>query len=359
MEKIIVSPGKYAQGAGEIYTLAKQYSELGKTKAYIIADKFIADKYRADVISSFEKSGTPYELVVFGGECSKAEIDKHCKNLGDADVIIGLGGGKTLDTSKAVAFYTGRRMIIMPTAASNDAPCSRLSVVYKENGEFDFYLPLNRNPDMVIVDTAIVANAPARFLAAGIGDALSTFYEASASIRSNAIAMSGGHVTKSAAALARLCLDTLFDDGVKAMEAVECKVCTQALENIIEANIFLSGVGFESCGLAAAHAIHNGLTTLEECHKFLHGEKVAFGTLTQLVLENYPRDEIQKVIGLCKAVGLPTSLAALNLDQVSDERLLAAATASCDPKDTMVNMPFEVKPEDVVAAMKVASRMGK
>lgn len=117
---------------------------------------------------------------------------------------------------------------------------------------------------MVIVDTTIVARAPARFLVAGIGDALSTFYEASASIRSNAIAMSGGYVTKSAAALARLCLDTLFEDGVQAMEAVQCGVCTRAVENIIEGNIFLSGVGFESCGLAAAHAIHNGLTTLEE-----------------------------------------------------------------------------------------------
>ena len=110
------------RGAGEIYSLAKQYAELGKKGAYIIADKFIADKYHDEVISSFEKSGTPYKLVVFGGECSRAEIEKHCHNLGDADVIISQGGGKTLDTSKAVAFYTGKRMIIMSTAASNDAP---------------------------------------------------------------------------------------------------------------------------------------------------------------------------------------------------------------------------------------------
>ena len=354
MRKIIVAPGKYVQGAGEILSLADDYVELGSKKAYIIASSHVASNYHQQIVSGFEKKNIPFEMAVFGGECSCSEIDKHCKNLGNGDVIIGMGGGKVLDTAKAVAFYARMPVIIMPTVASNDAPCSRLSVIYKDNGEFESYLPLNKNPDMVIV-----AEAPTRFLAAGIGGALVTYYEASASIRADVIAMSGGYVTRSAAALARLCLDTLFKDSVKAMKAVECHVCSQALENLIEANIFLSGVGFESCGLAAAHAIHNGLTTLEECHKFLHGEKVAFGTLTQMVMEDFPLEEIQKVIRLCKAVGLPTCFRDLNLDQVSDERLLAAAVASCDKHDTMVNMSFEVKPGDVVAAMKVADRLGQ
>ena len=359
MRKIICSPSKYIQGEGELTKLPELYGELGITGAYLIVDKFIIELYGDVIKKSFEEKEVPYTLMPFGGECCVSEIEKHRGDLGKADVVIGIGGGKTLDTAKAVAHYAALPMIIVPTAASTDAPCSKLSVVYKRNGEFDFYLPLKKNPDMVVMDTKVITEAPARFLAAGIGDALATFYEADASIRSNAIAMSGGHVTISAAALARLCLDTLLAEGEAAMKAVENKVCTPALEKIIETNTYLSGIGFESCGLAAAHAIHNGLTLLEPTHKYLHGEKVAFGTLTQLVMEDYPIDEIRKIIKFCKTIGLPTCFKDLGIEDATYAQLLAVATLACDKNDTMGNMPFEVTPEAVVSAMKVADALGK
>lgn len=358
MRKIISSPGSYIQGSGELSMLAEHYTLLGRQGAYIIVDKFIHDTYQNEIISSFKEKGIRYELAVFGGECSRAEIEKHQKQLADCDVIVGIGGGKTLDTAKAVAFYGELPMMIVPTAASTDAPCSHVSVIYTESGEFEAYLMLNKNPDMVIMDTKVIANAPARFLAAGIGDALATYYEAAACKQADAIAMSKGHVTLAAAALADLCLKTLLADGYKAMVAVENKVCTAALENIIEANTYLSGIGFESGGLSAAHAIHNGLTVLEECHHMLHGEKVTFGTITQMVLENRSMEEIREIIEFCKSVGLPTSFKDLGIDGVSDDRLLDVAKASCAENDTMINMPFEVTPEDVVSAMKVADRLG-
>lgn len=358
MRKMITSPGSYIQGNGELSNLAQLYGMLGKNGAYLIVDKFIDDTYHAEIIKSFEENGVSYEVSVFGGECSRKEIERHRSHLGKYDVVIGIGGGKTLDTSKAVSFYAGLPIMIVPTAASTDAPCSRLSVVYKENGEFEMYLPLKKNPDMVIMDTEVIAKAPVRFLAAGIGDALATYYEAAACEKSGAITMAGGHVTKAAMALAKLCRDTLFEDGLKAIMAVDSKVSTQALENVVEANTYLSGVGFESGGLSAAHAVHNGLTVLEECHHMLHGEKVAFGTLTQLVLENRPLEEIRMIVRFCKEIGLPTTFKALGIDQVGDKKLLEAATASCADNDTMSNMPFEVTPEDVLAAMKVADRLG-
>ncbi len=358
MRKIITSPGSYIQGSGELGKLAEHYQALGTKGAYIIVDKFIYDTYKDEIVKSFEEMDVPYELAVFGGECSRKEIGLHQERLGECDVVVGIGGGKTLDTSKAVSFYAHMPVIIVPTAASTDAPCSRLSVVYTEKGEFENYLPLKSNPDMVIMDTDVIAKAPARFLAAGIGDALATYYEAAACEKSNAVTMAGGHVTKAAMALAKLCRDTLLADGIKAKTAVENKVSTQALENIIEANTYLSGVGFESGGLSAAHAVHNGLTVLEECHHMLHGEKVAFGTITQMVLENRPMDEIRMIISFCREVGLPTTFKALGIDQVGGDKLMEAAKASCADNDTMGNMPFEVKPEDVLAAMKVADRLG-
>jgi len=163
---------------------------------------------------------------------------------------------------------------------------------------------------------------------AGIGDALATYYEARACLASDNTTMTGGKSTLGGMALAELCKDTLFRDGLKAKAACERGVSTKALENITEANIYLSGIGFETGGLACTHATHNGLTALEETHKLLHGEKVAFGLVTQLVLEG-----------------------------ASDEHLLEAAKLACAEDDTMVNMPFEVTPEDVLAAMKTADQI--
>ena len=169
--------------------------------------------------------------------------------------------------------------------------------------------------------------------------------------------MAGGHITRAAITLAKLCRDVLLEDGLKAKAAVEKGVSTQAVENIVEANTYLSGVGFESSGLAAAHAIHNGLTVLEETHRFLHGEKVAFGVICQLVLENRPMEEIERIIRFCRKCGLPTTFKELGLEEISNEKLLEAATASCADNDTMKNMPFEVWPEDILAAMQAANQI--
>src|SRR5690606_3334827 len=110
--------------------------------------------------------------------------------------------------------------------------------------------------------------------------------------------------------------------------AVEQGLCTKAVENIIEANTYLSGIGFESSGLAAAHAIHNGLTQLAECHHLYHGEKVAFGTLVQLVLENAPMAEIETVLAFCRSIGLPTNLHMMGVKELDMARLMDVAKAS-------------------------------
>ena len=158
---------------------------------------------------------------------------------------------------------------------------------------------------------------------------------------------------------AELCFDTLMEEGVKAKLALEAGACTPAVEKIIEANTLLSGIGFESGGLAGAHAIHNGFTVLEECHSMYHGEKVAFGTIAQLVLENMPADELEDIIGFCIDVGLPVTLKELGVEEVTKEKIMAVAVAACAENDTLHNMPFEVTPEKVCAAILAADAYGK
>lgn len=356
MENIILSPTKYIQGANSLSNIAK----YAKKNAFIIADNFVMSLTENIIMESFKKENLTTTFEIFNGECSKNEINRLKEVLKEkkSEIVIGVGGGKTLDTAKALAYYSTLPVIIVPTIASTDAPCSALSVLYTDDGVFDEYLILPNNPNIVLMDTEIIAKAPARLLASGMGDALATYFEARACERSGALNMGGGLPTKASMALAKLCFDTLISDGEKAMFAAQKCVCTKAVENIIEANTYLSGIGFESGGLAAAHAIHNGLTALEECHDLYHGEKVAFGTLVQLFLENAPMEEIDEVLFFCKNIGLPTSLEDLGVNSIERERLLEVAKLACAPGETIHNMPFEVTPEKVVAAILAADNYG-
>ncbi|WP_041424025.1 glycerol dehydrogenase [Thermosediminibacter oceani] len=360
MTRAIIGPGKYVQGNGVLKDIKEHTMKLGRS-FFIIASENGIKRTKPVIEESF--AGEKVELVFepFNGECSENEIErlKGLAEKNNSQVIVGIGGGKVLDTAKAIAYFLKLPVVVVPTVASTDAPCSALSVIYTDEGVFSKYLILPRNPDVVMVDTGFIVKAPARLLAAGMGDALATYFEARACFRSNATTLAGGKSTKAAMALAELCYRTLLEDGLKAKLAVENNACTLAVENIVEANTYLSGIGFESGGLAAAHAIHNGFTVLEECHHMYHGEKVAFGTIVQLVLENSPMEELEEVVGFCLDVGLPVTLEDLGIKEVKEADIRKVAEASCAEGETIHNMPFKVTPEDVYNAILGADALGR
>ncbi len=351
------SPAKYIQGPGEIDRLHSLPEALGQKNALAVIGGVAREKYGARIEKSFSGG---LRMFGFAGECTKAEAQRAAAAAGELGgcVIFGIGGGKAMDTAKAAGYYAKMPVVMVPTAASSDAPCSSTAVLYTDSGEFDAYLPLGKNPDMVVVDTKAVAEAPVRLLVAGMGDALATYYEARSCMASGAETNAGGACSLAAMALAKTCRDTLFADGLKARKAAEGGYASRALENIIETNTYLSGVGFESGGLAAAHAVHNGLTAIPDAHRMLHGEKVAFGTLVHLVLENAPMSEIEEVMDFCHSVGLPTALGMLGI-YPSPDNITAIAEASCKEGDTMGNMPFSVSAEDVAGAISVADKLGR
>lgn len=178
-EKVFQSPSKYIQGRDVLKTLYRFSDQMGQT-CLLILSKGGAERFRS-VLDENEKNAeqSVFHRVVFDGECCMKGIDRlaeEAKKL-QCDVIVGIGGGKVLDTAKAVAHFTNLPVIIAPTNAASDAPCSALSVVYKEDGSLDQLLLLKRNPDLVLVDSEIVAKSPAKLLSAGIGDALATYFE--------------------------------------------------------------------------------------------------------------------------------------------------------------------------------------
>ncbi len=358
MARVFISPSKYLQGAGELDHLG-EYTKVYGSKALTVISAGGLSRFGERVSASFDAAGVECVYDNFNGECSQSEIDRLVGIVKDcgADVVVGLGGGKIFDTAKAVAAAVDLPVVIVPTIAATDAPCSALSVIYTEDGQFKEYQFFKQNPNLVLMDTDVIAKSPVRLTVSGMGDALATYFEARACTRSDAGTCAGGKVTGAAMALARLCYDTLMSDGVKAKLALEAGACTESVEKVIEANTLLSGLGFESAGLAGAHAIHNGMTAMEETHDYYHGEKVAFGTLTQLVLEN--ADELYEVLDFCVEVGLPVTFAQLGVEDASYERVLEVAKLACSEADTLHNMPFEVTPEKVAAAMLAADAYGR
>lgn len=354
------APARYVQGRDATASLGDEMSKLGLTgPALVIAGPSARKHLEATWTKTFADAGIAFSIHDFGGECSRPEIEmeKTAAIKASASVIIGAGGGKVLDAARAVASELDLPVVNCPTAASSDAPCSALSVVYTPDGEFDSYLFYKRNPDLVLVDTAIIAKAPPRLLVAGMGDALATWFEAKTVIDAKKHNQLGGATSITGGALAKLCYETLLADGVGALEAVRNQAVTPALERLVEANTLLSGLGFESGGLAVAHSVHNGLTTIPETHSYMHGEKVAFGLHVQLVLEGKPASLIDEVRNFCLSVGLPTTLADVGINNPTRETITRIATRATAPGETAHNEPFAVTPENLADAITTAGKI--
>lgn len=358
--QIFAAPGKYVQGAGAIDLIGKHVAPLGD-RVLVVGGRSGLAATRGGRDKSFPENGIVQFEDVFQGETCDAEIDRLSALAADyaCNILLASGGGKVIDTVKAAAEDQRISCVIVPTIASNDSPCSALSVIYSEDGAFCRLRPLVKNPDLVLVDTAIIAKAPVRQLVAGMGDALATWFEADACQKSNALNNSGGHISITAMTLAKLCLDILLEYGAAAKLACENQVVTPALEKVIEANTLLSGLGFESGGVAVAHALSEGFSVIPEAHHYSHGEKVAFGLLAHMILEDRPTELIKKILAFCVDVGLPVSLSDIGCGDTDKKILRLAAETAAEPHKPTHNMPFRVSGEMLYHAMLAADAMGR
>ena len=370
MRKAFICPTKYVQGEDEILNLGYFVKTFGDS-ALLIAHPDDVKRVQEKLKRTAEKFNIRFVESGFCGECSRREVARlqELAKESKCTCTIGLGGGKAIDTAKCVA--EGENLIVVPTIAATDAPTSHSAVLYTPEGAFDDYAYFKQSPSVILIDTTVIAHAPVRFLVSGMGDALSTFFEARANVQSYSKVNAGlpcgfregvcgeARGTKAAFALASLCYESLLEDGWKAKIACENHVVTESLEKIIETNILLSGLGFESGGLAAAHAIHDGLTILEGTHKYFHGEKVAFGTIAQLTLENAPMEEIEEVLDFCLSIGLPVCLEDIGVEHITEEELYQVAEKACIPEESIYAMPFPITVEKVAAAITLADSIGK
>lgn len=361
MKSVLIAPRKYIQGRGVLGELGSYLKLLGH-KPLLLWDQCVRDIVGSAVLAGIAQAGlTPIECL-FTGESTPDErrrVGEFARSQG-ADISVGIGGGKILDVAKAVAVDQNLKMVTCPTIASNDSPTSAASVWYDAEGNFTGFDCWPFNPDIVLVDSQVVANGPVRAFVAGMGDALSTWVEAEAAYKGRATNIAGGAPTMAAMAIARLCFDTLMEHGRDAKRDLEHHTLTPAVEKVIEANVLLSGLGFESGGLATAHMVGNLLSNVPQCKRFMHGEKVGFGIITQLCLDDDITTEARnRIVDFEIDIGLPVTFADINLADVSRQQLQALGDACAGEGSLCHNHPFKVSAAAVVDAMISADALGR
>ena len=303
------SPGLYLQGPGALSRLGEVCGRLG-SDAFAVIDPVAARSIGAEVTVALPG----VSLSRFGGECSAAEIDRQTRAAArvGAGVILGIGGGKAIDVAKGVQIATGRPLVVVPTIASTDAPTSRLCVVYTPEHAPEEVRMMATNPAVVLVDTAVLARAPARFFAAGVGDALSKKFEAGSCAAAGGLNFHGHAPPALALQLAEACHATLLAEAEPALAAVRRQTPDASFERVIEATVLLSGLAFESGGLSVPHALIRGLAAVPELSGALHGEQVAYGLVVHLILAGEAA-HLDRLAPLYTALELPRSLSDMGL----------------------------------------------
>lgn len=358
MMQIFGSCGRYVQGYGAIQKLKSHVAYMGNTFLVIGSARRIR-ALRSRIETSF--GGTDHLIYGdFGGESSRKEVEKHLETVRSCrvDAVIGIGGGKVMDTAKAVATLAKLPVAIVPTIAASDAATSATALLYNDEGtDVVECIQMAQSPALVLVDTQIILEAPTRFLVAGMGDALSTYLGARVAAAGYKENYYGGLWTKTSLEIAKLSYELLMQYGRQAKVASEQKALTDAFNTIVEVNTLMSGLGFENNGSATDHAFWFGMLAVPRytAHA-LHGEGVAFSCCCQLVLEGADSATIDQVYRFCVDVGLPVTMEQLGLPDATREELTMMAESMLRRP---INHPFAVTAEMLTGAYQAADALGR
>lgn len=326
------SPGRYLQGPNILWKLAGLLSEFCALRPVIVADPTVRE-----LLCASEPALQDVPWHTFGGECTAAEVQRivdRCRIHG-CNLIVGAGGGKSIDAAKAAQIALGCRVFIVPTVASTDAPTSRVAVIYTDDHRLEEVRHMRTNPDVVLVDSALLVKAPRRYFVSGLGDALSKKFEVAQCVAAGGLNFYGGRQSGLATLIADRCFDTLMADTEAALQAIETGQTNAAFERTLEATILLSGLAFENGGLSIAHSLTRGLSAVPAIQGCLHGEEVAFGLLVQLQLESDAMQPVlRQLLPYYRLAGLPTSLQALGVpaaETAAAARHIAGLTITTSP----------------------------
>lgn len=347
-----VAPARVIRGSQVLTQAAEAIAQLGSRPLVVGGDRTLAvTQPRLQPV--LEQHQLQVANADYGLNCSEASLAalRQAVTTHQADLIIGVGGGKALDAAKLLAHQCKLPVVTVPTSAATCAAWTALSNVYSDQGAFLYDVSLDRCPDLLILDYTLIQTAPQRTLVAGIGDALAKWYEAS---------VSSGHseatLIIAAVQQARVLRDILFQKSAAALK----EPGSADWQEVVDATVLLAGVigglGGAQCRTVAAHAVHNGLTHLP-IHSSIHGEKVAYGILVQLRLEELLQGNglaataRHQLLKFYTEIGLPQKLNDLGLSNITLQELQRAAEIAVAPNSDIHRLPFKVVPDQLMAAM--------
>ncbi len=350
---LTVAPAQVIRGVQTLSQAGEAIARLGHRPLVVGGDHTLA-ALAEQLQPVLEQRQLSYSLASYTPDCSSASLAslREAAAQHQADFIIGIGGGKALDTAKLLAHQCKLPVVTVPTSAATCAAWTGLSNIYADQGAFLYDVTLDRCPDLLVLDYSLIQTAPQRTLVAGIGDALAKWYEASVSSGSESATLIIAAVQQ-----ARVLRDILFQKSADALKEAGSEVWREVVDATVLLAGVIGGLGGAQCRTVAAHAVHNGLTHLPAAHDALHGEKVAYGILVQLRLEEMVQGNQlaasarQQLLKFYAEIGLPQTLDDLNLGNITLSELRKAAEIACNPKSDIHRLPFNVVPEQLMAAM--------
>lgn len=350
------SPGRYIQGDGVVGDIG-QYIRACSPRALILCDSFVREQFGSRIVASCAAHDVTAHWLEFSGELTQrkvAELAQAAQSF-DFGVVVAIGGGKTLDAGKALVDAAGCALITVPTIASNDSPTSKNYVLYDDDHQLAAVKHLPRSAAYVVVDTALIAQAPTHFLLAGIGDAISKYFEAEQCLQSGGKNMFAARPSFSAYVLARECFSIIRSDAAPVLDDLKLGRTHPAFDRLIEAVILMSGLGFESGGLSIAHSMTRGLSRLAGAAHAPHGLQVAYALLVQLHLEHRAPDFMRDMIRLYERLGLPTRLSDLGAGGATREHYETVARLTLEAPYAG-NFEHSLNIADIVSAMEKVER---
>lgn len=350
---LTIAPAQVIRGKGAIENAARAIASFGQ-RPLIVGGSSTLNLAGTHLQPSLERHQLHVCLTCYGTDCDEAGLASMqvAAIEHQADFVIGIGGGKALDAAKLLAHRSQLPIVTIPTSAATCAAWTALSNVYSPVGAFLYDVGLAKCPDLLVLDYDLIDIASRRTLVAGIGDALAKWYEAS---------VSSGHSDKTliiaAVQQARVLRDLLLQKSAAALAEPGSEVWQEVVDATVLLAGAIGGLGGAQCRTVAAHAVHNGLTHLDKSHGTLHGEKVAYGILVQLRLEEMLQGNQlaatarSQLLKFYDEIGLPKTLGDLGLGDIPLSQLQHAAEVACLPHSDIHYLPFAVEPEPLVAAM--------
>ena len=294
---------------------------------------------------------------VFHHECSYAKMDLIMSNANEKEIhmVFGMGGGKALDTAKGVADKIGVPVFTFPTIAATCAATTALSVVYKEDGNFEEFYFYERPAIHCFIDLEIIAKAPAIYLQAGMGDTIGKYFECHFSARGDKLE----HSSRLGRTISQMCYFPLLDHGVKALQDCKKDICSEELKEAVLANVVSTGLVslmvLDQYNCAVAHSVYYGLVLLPgfEEHN-LHGNVVAYGVLVQLAVDG-DLEEARKLKAFLERLEIRTTLREMGveLDRTVLEPVLKETVTGPD----MEHIPYLIDEDMIFEAMKIVESL--